>query len=249
MIDLVEYWRIARDAEHVFVVVAGDPLALHRGLPEESLGSAQLTQLQKVHFDLPSRAQTLGPTHSQTSLVLQGSSMAARLAPLAVGAESGAVLARERRFATEATRRDGDELAEAAHRRHDLAYLARVIALEHRIRVLDDRLEQALDRLRQLVFEVPRRVEGYVVVQHVDRVFRFLPRFSTRYALDHHVRDPVANVGRESRIALFDARGELDVRLLVAGCVPAGKPGHRESKARSGFGEGLEDWWTYCRVD
>ena len=62
----------------------------------------------------------------------------------------------QRELAAEAAERHLGELHEPAHRRRRLRDLARVRALEEGLHVVgEDRLEQTLDRLRELVLEVP----------------------------------------------------------------------------------------------
>mmetsp|Transcript_52124 Transcript_52124/g.156445 ORF Transcript_52124/g.156445 Transcript_52124/m.156445 type:complete len:265 (-) Transcript_52124:2778-3572(-) len=93
--------------------------------------------------------------------------------------------------------------------------LPSVISLQQRLfDVVDDGLEDARQRLGELVGEVPLAVDGDVVLQHVDGILGLLEIGGSLGAGDDHVRDPIPHLRRRSGVALPHPGGELDVRLF-----------------------------------
>ncbi len=91
----------------------------------------------------------------------------------------------------------------------------RVVAREQLLclALTQDGLEDADQRLGELVLEIVLCVNRDVVLEHVDGVLGVLVVLAAAGALDHDVGDAVAERGRRARIALLHAHGELDVGL------------------------------------
>ncbi len=64
----------------------------------------------------------------------------------------------------------------ASYEQAALTPWAQQCTCDEALRVLHDWLEDALERLLQLMLQVVLAVDGQVVLQRVDRVFRLLPR-------------------------------------------------------------------------
>ena len=80
---------------------------------------------------------------------------------------------------------------------------------------VQDGLEDAQERLGDLILQVVLRVDGQVVVEHVDGVLGLLVGGLALGARHDHVGHAVAELRRRARIALAHLVGELDVRLLA----------------------------------
>ena len=139
------------------IATAANHLTMHAALTALTLGP----EASKAHLELADLAQRLGVELAE-----------ARAAVLADGA-GGLGRARQRLLAAHAGLRLAGELHEAAHGRGGDGDAARVLAREQLPGLLlaQDRLEDAAERLRELVVEVVLGVDGQVVLEHVDWVF------------------------------------------------------------------------------
>jgi len=91
---------------------------------------------------------------------------------------------------------------------------ARMISAEDRVHVLDDRTEQTLNGVRQLILEVVLRVERNVLLEHPQRVLRLLVRFGALLCLHDHIRNTIARARRSARITLPHLLCQHQVRLI-----------------------------------
>ena len=137
-----------------------------------------------------------------------------RLARPADGAPLGGLHRRPARQALRVDPREPHDPAGRLARRHDRD-VPRVRPLREALRRVDDALEEAPDRQRELVVEVVLRVDRDVVLEHVDRVLRLLVELRALRALHDDVGDAVPDDRRVQRVAPPDALDELDVRLLA----------------------------------
>mmetsp|Transcript_43837 Transcript_43837/g.109376 ORF Transcript_43837/g.109376 Transcript_43837/m.109376 type:complete len:236 (+) Transcript_43837:1115-1822(+) len=101
--------------------------------------------------------------------------------------------------------------APSGHRHRDLES---VVPGEQRLGTLHERLEYPDDRLFELVLEVVLRVDGQVLLQHVQGVLGLLVRTSIFVSLDVDECDAIAD-GRGARgVSSPHALSEFDVWLL-----------------------------------
>lgn len=80
-----------------------------------------------------------------------------------------------------------------------------------------NRVEYAAERFRKLVVQVVFCVDGDVVFEHKDGIFRALVVFGTAGSLDDDVGDAVAESWGRAGVTLFHALGEFNMGLF--GCV------------------------------
>ena len=124
--------------------------------------------------------------------------------------------ARQRLLAAHARRRLLGKLHQRALRRGGDGDAARVFARQQLARLLlaQDGLEDAAERLGQLVVQVVLGVDRDVVFEHVDGIFRFLVVSRSARALDDDVGHAVAHVGGGALVALSHAFREFGVGLF-----------------------------------
>ncbi len=85
----------------------------------------------------------------------------------------------------------------------------RVVAGEERLRVLDDGLEDSLQRTLKLVLQVPVDVDGQVVLQHVDGVLALQVGRGVLLLLDDDVLHTIADLGRAAGVTLEHSLRQL----------------------------------------
>ena len=84
-----------------------------------------------------------------------------------------------------------------------------------RRRVLHDRLEDAHQRLPEVVVQVVLAVDREVVLHRPDRVLGLFVPLRVLRGFHDDVRDAIADDGRRRRVALLHPLRELDVRGFV----------------------------------
>mmetsp|Transcript_21472 Transcript_21472/g.47738 ORF Transcript_21472/g.47738 Transcript_21472/m.47738 type:complete len:478 (+) Transcript_21472:48-1481(+) len=191
LLALVEDGAVAVRANDLLVEGALAALALGPQLVEHALVQVHLGQLGRV--DLALLAAAVPAQRRAGHLVLRRYQGAA--------AHAGLLLHREGH--------------DAAPLGRGLADGARVVTADERLRVGDDGLEDAHERVGELVGEVVLRVDGQVVVQHPHRVLALLVCGRALGRLDDNVGHAVAHVRRGAGVSLAHAHGQLHVRLLV----------------------------------